>query len=190
MKLCSVIMPTRSGTHDMLRKAVRSILDAPGTNKDDVEILLRVDDDDPTRFFVAEELTKGVGSFKVGPRFNGYNSMGIFARELVDLADSTWCWLVDDDAWIDGAWYPQLKSLTSDINPNHGFNTQYYMLGNSLYENGKVGGCVGIGIPTALAKTIEPVSPIDQAWLGTMMNMGWHLKLMQGTTLRHCGRAR
>lgn len=183
-------MPTRSGTHDMLRKAVRSILDAPHTNKDDVEILLRVDDDDPERFFVAEELTKGVGSFKVGPRYNGYNSMGTFARELVDLADSTWCWLVDDDAWIDGAWYHQLKTLTSDINPNHGINTQYYMLGNSLYENGAVGGCVGIMIPTSLAKTIPPVSPIDQTWLSTMMNMGWHLKLMQGVTLHHCGRPR
>lgn len=186
MKMVSVIMPTRSGSHDSLRKAVRSILDAPGTNKDDLEILLRLDDDDPERFFVAEELTKGVGSFVVGTRGAGYNDMGRFVFDLVRVADSKWCWLVDDDAWVEGAWYPELSKYNCDC----AVNAQYYHLGPSKYENGAKGGPVGLIIPTALALTLPTAFPVDQVWLEVVMQKGWICNQMKGVSYFHCGRAR
>lgn len=189
-KLCSIIMPTRSAPYKQLRMAITTLMDNCSGQHDDFELLLRLDDDDPERLPVAKQLVGNRGKIIVGPRNGGYVNMGGFVKELVDIADSRWCWLYDDDAWIEGSWYHQLKSLTSDINPNHGVNTQFYSLGPSMYENGEKGGCVGIIIPTELAKSIPHANPVDQQWLNVIMEKGWHLKQMQGCTYHHCGRAR
>lgn len=186
MKLVSVIMPTRSGSHDSLRKAVRSILDAPGTNKDDLEILLRIDDDDRERVAPAQEMLDGHGTCVIGPRGKGYNDMGIFVDDLVKIADSRWCWLVDDDAWVEGPWYSELSRYACDC----AVNSQYYLLGKSRYENGARGGPVGLIIPTEVARSLKTPYPVDQVWLEVVMQKGWRCNQMQGVSYHHCGRAR
>jgi len=179
-------MPTRSGSHDSLRKAARSILDAPGTNPDDLEILMRLDDDDPARLPVAEELTNGHGTVVVGPRGAGYNDMGTFVNELLKVADSKWAWLFDDDAYVEGNWYSELSRFNCDC----AVNSQHYCLGPSTYENGAKGGPVGIIIPTELARTIGLAYPVDQVWLEVVMQKGWRCNQMRGVNYHHCGRAR
>lgn len=185
MKLCSFIIPTRN-SHDWLRKAVSSILNAPGTNKNDLEILLRVDDDDPERFFLAEELTKGVGSFVIGPRGNGYLNMGTFTDDLVKIADSRWCWLFDDDAWVEGDWYSPLFWMPVDC----AVNAEHYCLGGSRYRNGPEGGAVGIIIPTELAKSVKGHNPVDDQWLSVALQKGWKVRQLPGVSYLHEGRAR
>lgn len=186
-KLMSVIIPSRNGTHDMLRKTVRSILDAPGTDKERVEILIRVHEDDPERFFVAEELTKGVGSFIIGPTLNGYGSMGIFIDDLVKCASGTWCWLLEDDAYIEGDWFTPMSTMPEDSV----VNTQVYALGASRYQNGPGGECVGVIIPTAIAKSLIPhCPPVDHLWLNAAKEKGCKVRQMPGTVYFHDGRAR
>lgn len=186
MKLLSIIMPTRSGSHDSLRKAVRSILDAPGTKRDDVEILLRLDDDDLSRLAVATELIQGVGRIFIGPRGKGYIEMGTFVNDLVKIADSQWCWLFDDDAWVEGNWHGPLSVMPRDC----ALNTQAYKLGQSHYLNGVRGGCVGMLIPTDLAKTINHVNPVDQQWHDIITQKGWTFRQLNATVYHHDGRAR
>lgn len=186
MKLVSIIMPTRSGSHESLRKAVRSILDAPGTNKDNVEILLRLDDDDAGRLPVAQELVNGNGAIVVGPRGTGYNNMGGFVDDLVKLADSRFCWLFDDDAFVEGNWYGPLSGMPDAC----GVNSQHYYLGKSRYENGPRGGPVGIIVPTELAKSIPSPFPVDQVWMEVVLQRGWTIRQMQGVDYHHDGRAR
>lgn len=187
MKLCSIIMPTRSANHDSLRRAVRSILDAPGTNKSDVEILLRLDDDDPERFFVAEELTKdGQGSYVIGPRHKGYISMGDFVDDLLKIATGRWVFLFDDDSWIEGNWYAPLFWMPVDC----AVNAEYYCLGGSRYRNGPEGGAVGILIPTELAKSAKATNPVDDQWLSMALQKGWKVRQLEGVSYFHDGRPR
>lgn len=185
MKLCSFIIPTRN-RHDWLRKAVGSIVNAPGTNTDDLEILLRVDDDDPDRFFLAEELTKGVGSYVIGPRGNAYLDMGRFVDDLVKIATGKFCWLFDDDAWLTGNWYGPLSTMPDAC----AVNAEFYCLGGSTYRNGPEGGAVGLAIPTSLAKTIPHTNPVDDCWLTTILAKGWKVRQLQGVSYLHEGRAR
>jgi len=186
MKTVSIIMPTRSGSEESLRKAVSSILDAPGTNKGEVEILLRVDSDDGARILLAQELTKGCGSFWVGQRGSGYNNMGGFVDDLVKLADSKWCFLFDDDAYIEGPWFTELSRFNCDC----AVNAEHYYLGKSQYYNGALGGPVGLIIPTELARTLQSPFPADQVWLDVVMQKGWRCNQMHGVSYHHCGRAR
>lgn len=184
MKLCSIIMPTR-GPHESLRRAVKSIKDTC-TNVGDIEILLKVDDDDGERFFIAEELTKGCGSFVIAPRRDAYISMGLHVQDLINIADSRWVFLFDDDAWIEGDWYTPLYWMPVDC----AVNCQYYCLGGSRYQNGPTGGPVGLLIPTELAKTIPHRNPVDQQWLDVVMQKGWKVKQLTDCTYWHDGRAR
>jgi hypothetical protein len=131
-------------------------------------------------------LVRDNGGFIIGPRGAGYNGMGVFVNELVKIADSHWCWLFDDDAWVEGNWHGPLSLMPRDC----AVNTQAYMLGSSHYLNGAHGGCVGMLIPTALAKTINHGYPVDSQWLDVVLQRGWTFRQMGGTIYHHDGRAR
>lgn len=185
-KLVSIIMPTRSSQGGNIHKAIDSIKSTAGEGLSDVEILLRTDDDDTAHAEAVAKLIEGCGQVVTGPRGAGYNDMGVFVQELVKIADSKWSWLFDDDAWIEGSWYGHLRGMPLDC----AVNAQSYALGPSLYSNGPRGGCVGLLIPTELARTIAPNYPVDQVWLDVALQRGWGVRQMNGCTYHHCGRAR
>lgn len=190
MKLVSILMPTRTAVFSSLRRAVNSILETAGDNWEQVEILLRLDDDDIERVPVAMELTKGTGKFVVGPRGRGYLDMGVFVDDLVKVAKGKWCWLFDDDAWVQGDWFKQLSELRCDPHSGPAANAQNYQLGGSLYRNGPNGGPVGMLVPTAFCRTLHHQNPVDQQWLNEIMGRGWFIQQLLGVTYHHDGRKR
>ena len=185
-KLVSVLMPTR-GPQEGLIKALSS-LRSTATNWDEVEILLRVDNDDWRRIDLIPELESRFGArVIVGPRGIGYLDMGRFVDDLLAVADGKWSWLFDDDSWVQGNWQSQLQTMT----PERAVNAQYYQLGGSRYENHADGGPVGLIVPTDFARTLRPTrSPVDQTWLDAIIKRGWHVQLMNGVTYFHDGRPR
>ena len=187
MKLCSFLIPTRNASHKSLAKSVQSIRD----NGDDYEILLRVDDDDVERHEIARELVKDCGRVVIGPRGTGYNNMGTFVQDLVAIADSHFCWLFDDDAYVEGNWYEKLRMVNCDPVKGPAVNAEFYVLGQSYYKNGSSGEPCGIIIPTELAKTIPRwVLPVDDAWLNTARGKGFSFSQLEGVHYHHDGRGR
>jgi glycosyltransferase involved in cell wall biosynthesis len=114
--LVSIIMPTssRQHTHESLVKALKSLKDT-ATDFSEVEILLRIDDDDPDRYLRVKDLEHefGVRVF-IGPRGEGYNNMGGFVNDLMTLATGRWSWLFDDDSWVEGNWQGALQAVPCD----------------------------------------------------------------------------
>lgn len=179
-------MPTRSGSKESLARAINSILQG-ASNRADVEILLRVDDDNPTRAVDAIELLGDQpGTVIVGPRGAGYIDMGMFVDDLAKAADSHWSWLVDDDAWIEGPWYDALRSMPQD--GARAFNASTYCLGPSRYE--LHGGPVGLILPTGVVKELKHSNPVDDQWLSVVRQRNWPLQHLAGVTYHHDGRAR
>lgn len=182
MKLVSIIMPTIN-PEDMLRKALDSIKNT-ATDYSQVEVLLRVDDNNDGRIRILPDLKDEYGAkCVVGPRGSGYLNMGGFVDDLVGMANSKWCWLFDDDSWVEGDWQTTIQNAPHDVR----LRPQIYQLGPSTYENG---GCVGISIPTALAKTIKHRNPVDQQWYNLTTALGWQERVMPGVTYFHDGRPR
>lgn len=186
-KLVSILMPTRSASHKSLRQAVDSIRESAGQHAKHVEILMRADDDDKDRHELISELADG---WIIGPRGRGYIDMGIFVNELAEMSRGSWCWLFDDDAWIEGDWVSQLAALPCD--PEHGpaVNAETYALGPSRYANGPRGGAPGLIMPTAFVKQLNHVNPVDQQWLDEVHHRGWTIRQLAGVTYHHDGRAR
>jgi hypothetical protein len=191
MKEVSFLMPTRSD-HVWLFTALKSIVNKC-SNVEDIEILLKIDEDDHARRGLIKEIERDYPArCVVSPRGEGYNHMGRFVKELTNVADSRWCWLFDDDAWIegDGDYYSSLKELRCD--PLHGpaANAEHYVLGQSYYPNGSSGGAPGIIMPTAFVKNMPPVLPVDECWLTEVHRMGWVVVQLPGVRYHHDGRPR
>lgn len=179
-------MPTRTGTGD-LKKAVQSI----AGNGEDFEILLRVDDDDRPRQELAASLAQSLPiRIVTGPRGKGYNSMPTFIRELVDVADSQWCWLFDDDAWVEGDWYSPLSNIECDDAKGPAINAEFYSLGTSIYRNTVHGEPCGVIAPTTFVRSFEQPLPVDQGWVDEARKRGWLFWQLEGVFYHHDGRAR
>lgn len=183
-------MPTRNASHEVLGKAVSSIIETAGEHKDDLEILLRIDDDDQARVPVAHDLINGYGSYVIGPRGRGYNDMGRFVHDLVSIANSKWCWLFDDDSWVEGDWYSELSKLPCDAKHGPAANADFYVLGESYYKNGCHGGAPGLILPTEFCRTIDHQNPVDQQWLNVVRENGWSIKQLENVNYHHDGRRR
>ena len=179
-------MPTRTATHKVLANAIYSIINTAAT--DDFEILLRLDDDDKDRWAVAADLVSGVGKWVIGPRGAGYNDMGTFVNDLVSIADSYWCWLFDDDAWVEGDWYNPLSEV--DCNPVMGpaVNPEFYILGESYYRNGE--NPPGMLMPTEFVRKLTHRAPVDQQWMDEVHRLGWNVQHLRGVNYFHDGRQR
>jgi Glycosyl transferase family 2 len=187
--LVSIIMPTRN-SFDSLFRALNSI---KNTAEDfgNVEIMLRLDDDDHERIDLIPEL-KRVFHVKpiIGTRGVGYQDMKHFVDDLTAVATGSWAWLFDDDAWVEGkTWQSQLANIPCDPEKGPAVNTQFYKLGFSLYENGPKGEMCGIIIPLAVAKTVHSTT-VDVAWFNTAKQKGWAFRKLKGVTYFHDGRAR
>ncbi len=186
-KLLSILMPTR-GPHDGLIKALRSIK-STASDFSQIEILLRIDRDDDKRLELFPKLASEFGAVAaIGDRGRGYVDMGKFVDELVSVAKGRWCWLFDDDAWVQGkTWQQQIEESVVDPVNGPAFTSEKYQLGASLYP-----GCgpVGLIVPTEFCKTIEHKNPVDDQWLNIIRSKGWTIKVLKGITYCHDGRPR
>jgi hypothetical protein len=169
---------------------VASICENAAESKD-FEILLRLDDDDTDRFKIAGILEKTYGvNYVVGPRGIGYTNMGAFVHDLVKIADSKWCWLFDDDAYVEGDWFTPLSKIVCDAKRGPAVNAEFYQLGGSLYPNGARGEPCGIIVPTEFCKEIPHKNPVDQQWIDETKHKGWIFTQLKGVTYHHDGRQR
>ncbi len=188
-KLISILMPTRNPAEGFL-KALRSIK-STASDFSQIEVLLRIDRDDIARFELALKLANEFNiKIVVGERGSGYVNMGQFIDELVAIATGKWCWLFDDDAWVEGkGWQEWIAAQPCSI---HGpaINAQYYKLGHSIYPNGPKGGPVGLIVPTDFCKTLSHRNPVDEQWLSVIMARGWSIRQIPGITYCHDGRPR
>lgn len=187
--LVSILMPTRN-SHESLWKALQSIKDS-ATDFSQVQILLRMDDDDGERIKRIPELESQFNAkVVIGPRGVGYLNMGQFLDDLAAQATGRWSWLFDDDAHVDGPWQQQLSETECSAEGGPALNSEFYKLGESRYSNWPKVGPPGLIIPTAAAKTLQHRAPVDDQWLSVAQQLGWPIKLLKGVTYHHCGRAR
>jgi glycosyltransferase involved in cell wall biosynthesis len=187
--LVSVLMPTVNPIEG-LAKALSSIK-STATRFDQVEILLRVDDDNKQRISELPQLEAefGVKAF-IGPRGAGYNDMRVFINDLAKLATGTWSWLFDDDAYIEGSWQGQLESIPCMGANGPAINSEFYVLGLSRYSNWPKCGPPGLIIPTAVAKALDHQSPVDDQWMSVALQNNWPIKLLKGVSYYQNGRIR
>lgn len=128
---CSVLIPSRARLPRLL-SSVDSI--RRHTNPTDVEILVRLDLDDPERAQTIEALgIRGV-RMVIGDRYKGHASLHDFYNELAEIAQGDWCFFLNDDITIESTypnWMDQLKSQ-----PHSGVLacSKIYQLGQSRYD--------------------------------------------------------
>jgi len=95
----SVLIPTRN-RFDELSKTISSIMDN-AKHKDQIEIILRVDDDDTPFTSRIHELPYASNiKIKSGPRYDGYRSLDIFLNELYSIASGQWLFMPGDDCRV------------------------------------------------------------------------------------------
>lgn len=188
-KLVSIIMPTRTEQGGNIRKALASIK-ATATDFSAVEILLRIDDDDPRRLEEIPELEQFGAKAIIGPRGQGYNDMCKFVDDLALVATGRWSWLFDDDAWVEGPWQSQLAALECSGETGPACNAEFYQLGQSHYSNWPKCGPAGIIMPTDAIKGLVHSSPVDDQWLSIALSKNWEIRLLKDVTYFHEGRAR
>lgn len=186
-KLVSFLIPTRNACIESLTQAVEHIVRGDEGTRN-FEILLKVDEDDHERIAIGRELIKNIGKVVVSPRGIGYSDMSRFIDELVAVADSKWCWLHDDDAYLEGDWYSPLAEV--DCDPVHGpaLNPEFYILGESYYRNGH--NPPGMLMPTEFVKKLQHTTPVDDQWLSEAKRLGWHIRQLPGCHYHHDGRPR
>lgn len=181
--LVSAIIPTRNRP-DGLEKTMNSMLStakSPGR----IQFVLKLDDDDPQLHKKWPRNVKVV----VSPRGIGYMEMPRFVYEACAAADGIWCFLIDDDAWIEGlGWDEQLAA----INPAGCVaQCEFYHLGMSHYGSDSCGPN-GLFFPKEAYKTMRPEigGAADMQLCGNTVDKGWPKHLLKGIAYCHDGRAR
>ena len=95
----SVLIPTR-GRVPWLLQAVDSVYSL-AVNKDQLEFILKVDDDDHDTIAAAERLA-GLVNLRalVSPRGNGYHDMHHWVNQMAGMATGDWLFLINDDVRV------------------------------------------------------------------------------------------
>lgn len=175
-------MPTRGRTVRLFT-AIKSILDT--TKPGQVEILLRLDEDDSRSCSMKEELAAMGCVIITGPRLNGYTSLPTFNQELSDKAQSYWVMLFNDDAIIEGAgWVDQIQHYGES---DAVFQAEHHWLGGSHYHHDS-GGPFPV-LPRNCWQRFgwaEPPSDADR-WVAYYLNneKRWPLNYLKGIAVRH-----
>ena len=101
-KVVSVMLPSR-GRPDSLRAALRSLAETC-SNPKQVEVLIRLDDDDTQTLAIQDSLVAECAPIDlriiVGPRGNGYKDLQVYFNELAAAARGDFLFLFNDDARI------------------------------------------------------------------------------------------
>lgn len=92
----SVLLPTRKRLGGLVRTV--NVLRELAGRPDDLEFLVRVDDDDPTDYGDFLATTPGV-VFLRGPRW-GYKNMHMYYGQLAAAASHPWCQIWNDDMFM------------------------------------------------------------------------------------------
>lgn len=185
----SFLIPTRNKI-TWLRRTLESVI-RTCSDRNQIEILLRMDDDDNERLQIVDELEQLYGAHSIiGSRGSGYNNISSFITDLLGWATGQWAWFLDDDAWIEGnTWQKQLSELDPT---DHGpvANTETYQLGLSKYTCGPKGLAPGIIIPMVMAKSFKTENPVDVCWHSYAIQNHCQFVILKGVTLCHDGRPR
>lgn len=188
--LCSVLIPSR-GRPDRLRRTLQSIRDTSSAT--DVEILVRLDDDDrPSLDSVDQLIREHRALVLVGSRRRGYDSLGEFYGELAQVARGEWIWIMNDDAHVtgptadtSGTWDADLRTI-----PTTGkiVQPECYQLNQSKYWSSE-GGAFPI-VPNRCWERLGEVlfgGPSWDTWLDQMLRArnGWTTRFLPGISVVH-----
>lgn len=182
MSIVSVLIPTRGRT-PRLFKAIKSIFDT--TRPGQVDIILRMDEDDSRACSMRDELVELGCKVLIGPRLQGYSSLPTFIREMSDVAKTYWIMLFNDDAVIEGTgWVDYIEQKGEG---NAVFQAEHHCLGGSHYLN-DTGGPFPI-MPRNCWQQFgraEPPSDADR-WVYYFLSheQRWPLHFIKGMTVRH-----
>ncbi len=183
MKICA-ICPTRKRLPRLL-KMLDSLM-ATVSDKDCLEAVIRVDDDDHETILGFPKQNYPWVKMVIGARHNGYVSMGIFVTEACNATNADWCLLIDDDCWLVGKdWDKQVLNLPigSCI-----AQAEFYHLGGSMYRYTK-DSPVGLFFPNKIWERIglkEIGEPADLVIFDIAINqLKWEMKFIDGLTYRH-----
>ena len=96
--MISVLLPSR-GRPDLLFRAASSCFETAWLRSGDVELVLRIDDDDPLSKECASRLWRAYDDVQVivGPRLDGYGSLLRFMNECAAAADGDLLMTFNDD---------------------------------------------------------------------------------------------
>lgn len=125
--ICSFLIPSRKHSSG-LERAIRSV-----GNLEDVEFIVRADDDDRDTIKTCEHLAIEFSNLRhvVGKRGQGYGSVAYFVDELYRIAKGQWISMLDDDVTLEGETW--LKQLTAMPLSGVYVRTEFYFLGPSRY---------------------------------------------------------
>lgn len=181
--IVSFLCPSRARPQ-RLAKTIDSIFDT-ATVPGDVEVLVKLDDDDPMLAEYQPVVGRSGVKAVTSPRENGYSSLAKFYTELAQRARGEWIWIMNDDAYLVGeGWDVQLAALPTDgiiVQP------QIYQLGLGAYPE-----CEGGAFPVVPRVVWERFGhaaaqePID-TWLDQLLRFehGWTTRFLAGITVVH-----
>jgi len=101
-KICSVLIPSRN-RFDRLMECSKQIFEK-AANPNAIEILVRIDRDDPETYKRICEFPKEWNmKFVIGDRYRGYKDLYLMYDELCKIATGEFFWLYNDDVDIQNA---------------------------------------------------------------------------------------
>lgn len=182
--LVSAIIPTRGRVQGVFETMTSMYETASHPRR--IEFVLKVDSDDHES--VSKFVNLAQTRLVVTPRGAGYMDMPRFVGEACDKATGQWCFLIDDDSWLQGeGWDDQLAAIKPD---KCCAQCEFYNLGQSKYGSGSCGPN-GLFVPTDVAREIHRgIGAADEALLGLTVGRGWPKHLLKGITYCHNGRPR
>jgi hypothetical protein len=115
---CSFLLPSRGRPLGLI-KTILSINEATKFY-DEIEMLIRLDDDDPTAnpSFIEDIIREARFhvDVKVGPRGEGYVHLHYFINEMASRAKGRWLWLFNDDSTVETKqWDYVLRGVELDL---------------------------------------------------------------------------
>jgi hypothetical protein len=185
--LCAVLIPSRARP-ERLVKTLISIRDTVAA-ADQVETLIRIDDDDQASLAIKDELARRFKHTRVvvGPRETGYTSLAKFYTQLADASQAAWIFNLNDDATFQGhGWDLQLAALpTTGVIVQPEWITSGSVRG-SVYRNVEGGPfpCVPNGCwRPDFAVMLEP----QDTWLDDELRKrrGWSTRFLKGLYVHH-----
>lgn len=181
--LCSFLIPSRA-RFERLLSSVDSILRT--SSHENIEILVRLDNDDFASISRLQELRIRGVRVVIGDRLKGHASLHDFYNELAEIATGNWVFFLNDDITLETFhpnWTEQLKPL-----PLAGILAcgKWYQLGLSRYDAPAVA-CPIVPNKCWLKLGWERIpSCVDEAFLALLIKQhGWSIVPLPSLTVNH-----
>lgn len=181
--LCAVLMPTRSRVERCI-KSIESLLLAEPNLNSQIEILMRLDSDDPQLANYTSQLSKYPRvRFHVGPSY-GYTAFGLYCTELAVLSKAKFIMQWNDDAIMEGPWISRIKECPEG---NYWMQCEWHKLGGSRYH--KDDGAPFVILPNGYWKVLRldamPINGTDVASINGLREQGWKCYFLEGVAFHH-----